>query len=789
MTADAATLRRRFRLWLAGLALMLLLALQQLPDMRVQGDVLAMLPGPREDVALHQALAGFSDRAARSNLVLIGAADAGNAHAAATAFAQTLRDSPAISRVQLDAEADVDAQLALLLPHRSGLLTDADRAQLATLGASDLADRALRELMSPAGLARVVSPARDPLGWLNRYWLDSLPVVGAARLRDGVLMLEADGKRFVVLAVELREGPFAMDGLQPVAALLQRARAAATAAGATEIVSSGVFQHAAAAADTAHREISWFGGLSMLALLSILLLVFKSPLPLLLTLFTIALGIVAGLSVSLWVFGEIYLVTLVFGTSLIGIAEDYAMHFFAELHADPAGAQAAAAISQRLQRPLMIGVLTTLTAFAGLAMLPYPALRQMAVFSIVGLAVAALTVVLAYPWLLQRLTRRPAQSAGIRGLSLATALLRRSQLGWRGRGLFLLGCGVLVVLGGSRLQFDDRVSQLQASPPEVMAQERRVHDLLGQSPDSRVLVAQADSPQALLELLEAVEPQLQALRADGAVQHWTSLAQALPSLRRQRENRALLAPQLGDGGALEQVLSRLGASAAQKASTRLEWGLDAPLLELDTWLSSPASAPYRMLWLGALDGRWSAVIVLHGIADAAALQALAEAVPGLRWIDRLHDISTSLRAHREATLQMLGGGLLLLLCVLLLRYGVVGALAVGAPAVLGCALALAVLGLAGVNLNLFSILALLLVLGIGVDFGVFMREAGEQPSATVLAVMLSALTTQLSFGMLALSATPFIRAIGLPLAIGIAVALVVAVLLRPAAAAIDPTSP
>src|SRR5262249_10881846 len=84
------------------------------------------------------------------------------------------------------------------------------------------------------------------------------------------------------------------------------------------------------------------------------------------------------------------------------------------------------------------------------------------------------------------------------------------------------------------------------------------------------------------------------------------------------------------------------------------------------------------------------------------------------------------------------------------------------------AVTLGLFGWTEVPINLFTLLALWLVLGLGIDYGIFIRhgqsssEAASTPTA-ILSVTLSACTTLLAFGTLAFSATPFIRTIGLTL--------------------------
>jgi predicted exporter len=55
------------------------------------------------------------------------------------------------------------------------------------------------------------------------------------------------------------------------------------------------------------------------------------------------------------------------------------------------------------------------------------------------------------------------------------------------------------------------------------------------------------------------------------------------------------------------------------------------------------------------------------------------------------------------------------------------------------------------------------VLGLGIDYGIFLRHGQDHRVTAILSVTLSACTTLIAFGLLALSATPFIRSIGMTL--------------------------
>ena len=140
------------------------------------------------------------------------------------------------------------------------------------------------------------------------------------------------------------------------------------------------------------------------------------------------------------------------------------------------------------------------------------------------------------------------------------------------------------------------------------------------------------------------------------------------------------------------------------------------------------------------------------------------------------EISSLFGQYRRQTiwLTLISYGVVLLL--LAMRYGVSGGLLVMAPPVIAAIASLSVLGFLGEPISLFNVMALLLVLGIGVDYALFFRETGVENPSTLLAIALSSLTTLLAFGLLALSATTAVHAFGLTI-----VGILVAFLLSPVA--------
>ncbi len=112
-------------------------------------------------------------------------------------------------------------------------------------------------------------------------------------------------------------------------------------------------------------------------------------------------------------------------------------------------------------------------------------------------------------------------------------------------------------------------------------------------------------------------------------------------------------------------------------------------------------------------------------------------------------------------------GYLLISAFLVWRYGRREALRMLYPPLLSLGVTLGVLGWLGQPVNIFVVVALILILGLGRDYAVFLREGGAARRSPALAVSLSALTMLFSFGLLALSRIPALQVFGLATLAGI----------------------
>jgi predicted exporter len=135
-------------------------------------------------------------------------------------------------------------------------------------------------------------------------------------------------------------------------------------------------------------------------------------------------------------------------------------------------------------------------------------------------------------------------------------------------------------------------------------------------------------------------------------------------------------------------------------------------------------------------------------------------------LDKVEDISNVFKEYRALSFILLIVAHALIGVLLFLRYGRKFIFVLLPPALAGLG-ALSILGLFEYPINLFNILALFLVLGVGIDYSIFYAEDKKNSGATALAVLIATITTLLSFGLLAFSSFAVLHSFGITILLGI----------------------
>ena len=793
MTSDGHRWPRRLALiWLLVVGLVLShnaylwLVQRVVPDT----DILALLPVEQRDPVLQQAFTHMVDSAQQRLIVLVGADDWKQARTAADAYSAVLARHPAL--FQANAPMSEQTQNDWLAPsqqNRLSLLTAEQQKLLREKPPAYWVETALQQLYSPFSGPKLGAWQDDPFGLFNG-WVQMRARETPVRPRDGYLYVEANGRQYAMLLLTLRQPVFSMATQQAVLPLLDAAaRMARQAVPTVELISAGVVLHAGAASAQASGEMSTIGVGSLLGIVLLMWLTFGSFRPVGLIVLSIAIGCLGAFSICWIIFGRVHLLTLVFGASLIGVAQDYGIYFLCSR----VGSDKSLTSSQLLRR-LLPGLLLTLTAavigYIGLALTPFPGLRQMAVFSVLGLLFAWLTVICWFPALVHATTLKGARFADWFGASRRHWPLLR----WnRGTLLAALLFGTFVVTGLARLHVNDDIRSLQTPPKALLDDQIKLSKILDAPTPVQFYLVRGDTPEQVLQREEALRQRLDPLVAQHVISGYQAMSNWTPSMRAQLANRALAEHALlGTDGPLKALAKQLGEDAGWIAQMRARAlaAQDAPdasgasALTPEAFLKTAASEPSRHLWLGQVEGAhgstYASIVALRGVNNYANLPLLkrtAVQLDGVQWVDKVSEISSVLGHYRQYMGWVLVAAYAAIYLLLFGRYRY-SAWRVLVPPALASVATLALLGIVGQPLQMFHVLALMLILGLGVDYGIFLQEQtgghGRGDRFAWLTVGLSAISALLSFGLLALSATPPLHAFGFTMLIGIAIVWLIA---------------
>ncbi|MDF3835596.1 MMPL family transporter [Cupriavidus basilensis] len=769
-------------------------------------DLSAFLP--RAPSAEQQLLVDQLREGLVSRLILVGieGGDAAGRAALSKAIAASLRADPRFSSVSNGEPVNQAADQRFLYTHRYLLSPTVTPERFLPEGLKAAVADTFDLLASPAGLFTKTLLPRDPTGEITSL-LGQLDSAQRVPLRDGA-WASRDGQRAVLLAQTASAGSDTDGQASAIAAIRQAFEHAQQARQAPQagtvpyrllMTGPGVFS--VSTRDTIKREVEHLSTLGIGIIVTLLLLVYRSLPTLLLGLVPVVSGALAGVAaVSLGFGGVVHGLTLGFGTTLIGEAVDYSIYLFVQsAQYTHAGRRDERAWVGAFWPTVRLGVLTSICGFASLLLSGFPGLAQLGLYSIAGLATAALVTRFVLPRLAPTSLRM--RDVAPLGQRLARAAAQAHRLRWPMAALLLAAGAVLLMPRGAL--WSQELASLSPVPAREQALDASLRADLG-APDVRYLVVlSGPNQESVLQGAERVARELDPLVAQGVIAGYESPARYLPSMATQRARQASLPPRQ----ALAQRLQAAVAGQPVKPGLfapfldEAEQARSAPLLRRDDLRGTSMALAIDAL-LTRHGERWSATLPLRapaaaqdkpGAASASSLDAAPiraaiarAALPDTLFVDLKNESDHLYASYMREALHLSLGGLAAIAVLL--------AIALRSPRrVLSTLLPLAaatlvvVAGLAasGRQLTILHLVGMLLLVAVGSNYALFFNGSGRQATAisphTLVSLMLANLTTVAAFGLLAFSSLPLLQAFGMTVGPGAVLALLFSAILAPPA--------
>ncbi|WP_447060551.1 MMPL family transporter [Vibrio alginolyticus] len=721
----------------------------------IETNILKLLPKNQQNPVAEQAFESVSASMSDKVIFVITAPDKNALFAAAAEFDKGLRQSnhfrDVVGKIS---PQEQQAWASYYFKHRFQLLTPEQRERLSQ-NPEQQVQHVIQSLYNPFSGVTGQELQNDPFLLFRDYLSQVTQQSSSFRLDNGYLSVEKDGAQYLLITAELKDSPYSLTGQLAVPDIQALEQGVAQKYGA-EVAHTGVLFYADFGTQSAKSEISTIGVFSLLGIIALFLLVFRSVMPLSLALLSITIGLLVALSVTTWIFGKVHLFSLVFGASLIGVSIDYAFHYLTERLAAGNKWDSEQGL-KHIFIAITLGLITSLIGYLGMLVAPFPGLQQLALFSSIGLIAAYITVVAWYPILARNPSRTISTLPGQSLLAKWLTLWNQPRI--------KVGLPMLCVVASGffllQLNYDDDIRLLQTMPNDLKQQETLITTLSGMQSSQQMLVVTADDDENLMKKLESLTPTLEAWKADSTIESYQSLSRYLSSVERQQQDYQLIRDLYATQSS--PLTSGLGLSKKPK--------MDADFIPVtvEQYLQNPVSAPVRFLHLGKIKEKSATVVVLNQLQDSAVVKAFAKSQSDVVYLNKAEEISTLFGEYRIKIMELLAAASAVIFLVLIKRYGLQLSCRVLLPSLIACACGLATAVAMGTTLNLFNLLGLVLILGIGIDYTLFFAEKARSVS-TLLAITLSAMTTVLSFGLLSLSQTHAIHSFGITVLSGIFVA-------------------
>ncbi len=765
--------KRSLAIWLSFHLLILLLFLVRGRG-EVSGNLFDLIPSSREMKSVFEAERSFSAKNSKTVLFFVIAADFQDAKEQALVLHDRLWESGAFSFLQAESDAsysmeEIRNELGRM---KFALLDSGTETLLEEKRYQEISESALALIYSPFSFQGLGNLGKDPFLLSEREGrnlLTSLSSLMGMSPKEGVLSRKVDGLWYVMLRGDLTADAVAMDNKRDIARIMQTCEDLERESGLT-VAYSGIPFHSWESSMSAQKELFVITTVSLALVLLLFGWLFQSPVVLLLLFGDIALSALSAIGCVFSVFGSLNVLTLVFGTTLIGTCVDYSVHY--ALHAWWDG-DGASPLSTRdgLFKGIGTSFLSTFVCYGLLLFAPYRLLKEVALFSMTGLTSSFVTSMFLYPVLFGfPLFARRGVDVGSFGVPSPLPSRRSRHL------LVALATASALVLALSSLP-GLRVHNDLASLYSISEKMRRNESLAMKAmpyASTTYLIVSGENEEEVLSREEAFVAEL----GKNGVKSVLATSMLLPSSGVQQKRYGLVK------GLYDAYLAKqceiLGTSR-EEALGEFSLLTEKAVRVEDVKDYSLASQLTDRLWIGEREGRcFSAVMVMD--ADLLLVEEVAQRHEGVWYFNTVRDISLQLDALTRTILGILLFSFVLMVLLLGSTYGWRRSLGYHLSPLVILLVTICLMVLFEGVVDFFTVVALVLSIGLGLDYVVFMMEMKRldrrQKAISFIAVAVSFVTSLLSFGTLVFSSFRPVHLFGLAVSIGLSSAYAFALLMR-----------
>lgn len=756
----------------------------------IDSDLFNLVPKSISMASVKKADEKMMSVTSQNVFILVANEDFSEAKKIAQDVYEKLKNSKNFETVSLYNDVSAMGEITdFLYKYRSYLIDEktADVILASEQGAKDFALEALSKAYGGFTMLPLDNIDTDPF-LLTEYnlqnYLSSLQNAGTAMsVKDGVLASKFEDKWYVMIRGILSSRGAKLASKDNAITEIYRV-CENNNNDSTSFIYSGTPFHSHESSTSASREISVIATVSMLAVIILLIFIFRSVRPLVFSVASILISLGVAVLMTLSVFHKMHVITLVFGTSLIGSCIDYSLHFFTHW-AGNTELKSSTEIRNHIFSGLLMAIISTGICFAILLFAPFTILKQMSLFCLAGLVSSFLTTIAIYPYI-----KLPEKRGNIRFTKHFSGIVSKVEQKWVGRAVIivLFVFSILsILICHKNVKIKNNLLTLYDMKGRLLQDEIIASRVIQYTPGGWYIVSGETEDEALKNE-EKLRAEFEKM-TEGKI-GYISTSSFIPSKEIQKKSREAYKKLMESA---PEQLQALGFDDVENFDALMKLINDYEITKNNFVSFENGNVPdfiesaISSAWLGKVDGKYFTVLLPTRVTDYTNYRSLAENNDNVYFISKSQDISKDLDSLTSMILKFFVVAYVLMFIMLKFFYSWKQAFKIISVPLLIILVVVAVFALCKINMEFFSVTGLILVFGLGLDYIIYMmenekKEKGnqssvqsqslEQKTLEPFATMVSFVTTIISFGALALSSFKPVHLIGLSIFIGLATAYV-----------------
>ncbi len=526
--------------------------------------------------------------------------------------------------------------------------------------------------------------------------------------------------------------------------------------------------HTVSNEDVIKRDIRLTLMIASAAFLLLFILVFRDLGAIIIFLIPLA-SVIVSINISNLILNKLSYFIIGMGAVIAGIAVDYGIHVYTALRTGDNGQEAINSIA----KPLIIGALTTISVFASFFFSNVQGYHQLAFFSILSIILClAFSLFILPHFVIKKKYNKFVHTVKKHGENVNRRFLKEPKT----QDIFIVLCWtvfiIIALILAKQISFNSEISQFDGSEIEIIKAEQNFNSTWVNKTSPAVFVVQGNSLEEALKVNEKIYREAKTMLGED---NFSSLAAIWPSKQTRKTNvdRWKKFWKQGKEKKLRELISRYGSdyNFSEDAFSPFFDNLYACTIVEDE--------PKRIKIYNRLKERFvmdknDRLQVMSFFPDedkyVNAMSTISGHYPGTFLVSR-KVLSRMLSDSVSSEIILLSGIaaiMIPLLTCLLLKNIKMTVLAL-IPVITGTAAVIGIIPVFGLSLNAPSLIATMVVLGLCIDYGIFMVYTCSRnlKTGTRMAVSLSAITTLIGAGVLLFANHPVLFSIGATIVSGV----------------------